>query len=35
MRRIPRDTSYFRDIIETGMIYVDKTPWILELVRPE
>ncbi len=35
MRRIPRDTSYFRDIIETGKIYVDKTPWILELIRPE
>ncbi len=35
MRRIPRDTSYFRDIIETGKIYVDKTPWILEMIRPE
>ncbi len=35
MRRIPRDTSYFRDIIRTGKIYVDKTPWLLELIRPE
>ncbi len=35
MRRIPRDTSYFRDIIETGKIYVDKTPWLLELIRPD
>ncbi len=35
MRRIPRDTSYFRDIIETGKIYVDKTPWILEMIRPD
>ncbi len=35
MRRIPRDTSYFRDIIETGKIYVDKTPWIWEMIRPD
>ncbi len=32
MRRLPLDTSSFKQIRERGWVYVDKTPWIHRLV---
>jgi len=32
MRRLPLDTSSFRQIRESGDVYVDKTPWIHRLL---
>ncbi|RUM88906.1 MAG: AAA family ATPase, partial [Thermodesulfatator sp.] len=32
MRRLPLDTSSFRQIRESGDVYVDKTPWIYRLL---
>ncbi|WP_297058275.1 AAA family ATPase, partial [Thermosulfurimonas sp.] len=32
MKRLPLDTSSFKQIRERGWVYVDKTPWIHRLV---